>query len=137
MLDFELIKPLEQAGISEIDAINFVGINAPVLREFVKDHPDWIALVLRLQKSSGPKDQSLLRVASQDPAVFWLVAHAADGQRDAVFAILNVMPVPISLPSCLNTAAIRSCLPRRSMRWLASITTPMLIQPSAKPRRSS
>jgi hypothetical protein len=89
MLQFDLIKPLEQAGISEIEAINFVGINAPVLHEFVKDHPDWIALVLRLQKASGPKSQSLLRAASQDPAIFWLVAHAADGQRDAAFAILE------------------------------------------------
>jgi hypothetical protein len=89
MLQLELIKPLEQAGIPEIEAINFVGINAPVLREFAKDHPDWIALVLRMRQLSGSKSQSLLRAASEDPALFWLVAHAAADQRDAAFSILQ------------------------------------------------
>jgi hypothetical protein len=89
MLQFEFIKPLVQAGISETEAINFVGINAPVLRGFANDNPDWTPLVLRLRQLRGPHEQPLLRAACEDPAVFWLVTHAAADQREAAFSVLQ------------------------------------------------
>jgi hypothetical protein len=89
MLQLDLVQELERSGISEKDAIEFVGANAATIREFKKDHPDWTLYVGRLKTNSGPNGKSLFRAACADPSVFSLVAHDRSGETGASLQILR------------------------------------------------
>ena len=73
MLQFELVQELEQSGVPEKDAIEFVGVNAANIRAVQKGN--WTVCVDRLEKTNAPNGKSLFRAACADPAVFWLVSH--------------------------------------------------------------
>jgi len=92
LLESDLVRELEGAGVALKQAIEFVGPNAAVIREFKKDHREWAAIVAKFcdttadHEAAPGKKLSIFAWACADPAVFWLIAHDAsvDGHEAAI-----------------------------------------------------
>ncbi len=90
MVNLDIIQDLQNADVPLKPAIEFAAINAGQVAEFKRGRPNWAASVSRLQRNETPDaNRSLLAVACQDPAVFWLIAHdGSENQKDSL-AILK------------------------------------------------
>jgi len=89
MLQFDAVHALQQAGVSETEAIEFAGINSAAIGEVAKVHPDWAAWAAKLKQEAGPDNRPLIRAACADPAVFWLVCHDDSPGKASSLAILR------------------------------------------------
>ena len=89
MLHLDSVKELENSGLSEKEAIEFVGPNAGAIQDLKAKHVEWTVCVDRLKKNAGPMEKSLFRIACGDPAVFWLMAHDSANESSRALRILQ------------------------------------------------
>jgi hypothetical protein len=127
MLQSDKVKELVNAGVNELDAIEFLGVNTASVNQAAKTDPRWAAGVQGLQSTNGPDGKPLFQICLKDPFAYGLVASDPSPDRkssrtilvhyagSAVPAIIqNYAQTPAMFTAALETVSRFGCSPGAS-----------------------